>query len=599
MESLSWIIPAAAAVAGASLGAGLYAILAARRGAGPQSRDVSDARRQARKLDVVASRLDSGVIITDARGRIEWVNDGFVRMTEYELAEVKGRKPGEILQGPKSAPGPVQAMRQRLGRQEGFKVELINYKKSGREFWAEIDCQPFRGDDRKVTHYIAIVADATSRKRAQWELKQHLKAVEENRSKAEAQAREAARLNEALNQARDQAIQATRMKSDFLANMSHEIRTPMTAILGFTDILIEGDGVSTEERERALGAVKRNGNHLLAIINDILDLSKIEAGRLEIEHVPFSVAEAVADVCALMRVRADDKGLQVAIEYSSPVPESIVGDPTRVRQILVNLVGNAIKFTDSGVVRIVVCLAEKGEAPKMRFEVIDNGIGMTAEQMSRLFQPFSQADSSTTRKYGGTGLGLAICRRLAELMGGGITAASAPGRGSTFRVTLPVGAVEGARMLDRPPAEDDSQHGVERPLAEEARPLQGARLLLAEDGPDNQRLIALLLRKAGAEVQIVENGQLAMDRALAEAAEGTAFDIILMDMQMPVLDGYSATRALRRAGYDLPIIALTAHAMSTDRAKCLEAGCDDFASKPIDREKLIESLRRHRQKRPA
>ncbi len=406
------------------------------------------------------------------------------------------------------------------------------------------------------------------------------------------------RVEEELRYANREAEAASLAKSEFLANMSHEIRTPMTAILGFADVLLEHGSIgdAPPERIEAARTIKRNGQYLVGIINDILDLSKIEAGKMTVESIECSPCQIVAETMSLARVPAEAKDLPVRVEYAGAIPETIHTDPTRLRQILINLIGNAIKFTEVGSVQLIVQFAEDGDQPVLRFDVADTGLGMSEEQAARLFQPFTQADASTTRKFGGTGLGLTISKRFAEMLGGDIAVVeTAEGVGTRIRATVATGTVEGVAMIEDPasatviaPQDDNAS-----PIA--ARPgLCGCRILLAEDGPDNQRLISHVLKKAGADVTIAENGKLATEAARSardQDTNATGFDVILMDMQMPVMDGYAAAGLLRREGYHGPIIALTAHAMEGDREKCLEAGCDDYASKPIDRKKLIETIR--------
>lgn len=384
--------------------------------------------------------------------------------------------------------------------------------------------------------------------------------------------------------ARDRARAASTAKSEFLANMSREIRTPLNAILGYADLLL---GEPTERfPAEEIEIIKRNAESMLRLLGSIPDLSKIEAEKTEIEPVSFSPKRLVADVRSLMNARAVEKGLSFSVEHVDPIPETIRTDPTRLKQILLNLVSNAIKFTENGSVRIVTRLArDEGSGPSMTFTVTDTGIGMPKEEAAGVFQPLVQTDTSTTRSYGGTGLGLAISRRLVELLGGDISVASIPGEGSSFEVSVPTGPLDSASTKE---AENGSRE------TEPLSGLQGARILLAEDCPDNQKLICCLLEKAGAKVTAVEHGGQAVDRALAASAVGCPFDIILMDMQMPETDGYKATATLRAADYRGPIIALTAHAMDGDREKSIRAGCDDYIAKPIKAETLISVLAAHR-----
>jgi len=343
-----------------------------------------------------------------------------------------------------------------------------------------------------------------------------------------------------------------------------------------------------------LQAVRRNAEHLLGLIGDILDLSKIEAGKLQIEPTRCSPVQLVAEVVSLMRTQAAAKQLRLKTELADPLPETVLTDPLRLRQMLVNLVSNAIKFADQGEVRLAVRLIADNGPPRLRFDVTDTGIGMNEEQIEKLFQPFSQVDSSSTRKFGGTGLGLALSKHLAEVLGGSIEVRSTPGKGSTFSVTIDPGPLDGNRMI-RGAREAVVQPRSTAAPADADQPTLQDRILLAEDGLDSQRLISMLLRKAGFQVTAVENGQVAIEATLAAREAGKPFDVILMDMQMPVMDGYEATRQLRSMGYRGPIIALTAHAMSSDRQKCLEAGCDDYLPKPIERHDLLQIVVRHTQ----
>ncbi len=421
------------------------------------------------------------------------------------------------------------------------------------------------------------------------------------RRQAEDRLRETnARLEEQTARANEMAIQAeaaNSAKSEFLANMSHEIRTPMTAILGFGDILLEHGDLENAPPERieAAQTIKRNGEYLLGIINDILDLSKVEAGKVKVERIACNPCTLIADVASLVRVKADGKNLAFSTEYVGQVPEIIRTDPTRLRQILINLIGNAIKFTEIGGVRLITRLVEDDDQPVMQFDVLDTGIGMTEEQVARLFQPFMQADASTTRKFGGTGLGLTISKRFAAMLGGDITVVeSTPGVGTRFRFTVGTGALDGVTMISDPVATTAlATCAAQTGESGHRLPLKDRRILLAEDGPDNQRLISFVLKRAGAEVTVKENGKVALEAALAAQDTGQPFDVILMDMQMPVMDGYEAARLLRSEGYAGPIIALTAHAMPDDRQRCLDAGSDDYATKPIDRDKLIAAIGRN------
>ena len=399
--------------------------------------------------------------------------------------------------------------------------------------------------------------------------------------------------NEIIQQQKDLAEAANDAKSRFLANMSHEIRTPLTAILGFAENLLEPQ--EDLERRWAAETILRNGEHLLRVINDILDLSKIEAGRLDVELLSVSPTSLVADVLATLKPRADAKELPLRLTYSSLMPNQVLTDPTRLRQILINLLGNAIKFTSTGFVELQVeCHRERShhEPSELRFTILDTGIGLTPEQIEKLFQPFMQADNSTTRRFGGTGLGLTISRRLAQLLGGDVTVTSELNRGSHFTLTVQAGSLAVTSWSDPRRMSLSSSRATSVLAASEAVRLSG-RILLAEDSLDNQQLISTVLRRAGATVTLAQNGEEAVTIAWTEFRRNQPFDVVLMDMQMPVLDGYSATEKLRTMGYREPIIALTANAMRGDRQLCLDAGCDDYAVKPIERANLLRTIAKH------
>jgi len=457
--------------------------------------------------------------------------------------------------------------------------------------------QARRDDAGSVTAMFGTVADVT----AEIERGEALVRAQQEAEAAGAQLQEMNTFLEGETvRANDMAARAelaSHSKSEFLANMSHEIRTPLTAILGYTDILAEEVAVddASTRRVATLQTIRRAGEHLLTVINDVLDLSKIESGKLLVERVETDLPRILLDVDSLMRSRAASKGVALHSALASAIPDRILSDPTRLRQILLNLVGNAAKFTKEGRVDVSagVVEVEHREAPMLRVEVRDTGPGMTRAHLTHLFQPFHQGDASVTREHGGSGLGLTICRRLARTMGGDVRLEySEPGRGSCFILEVPLEPHDDARLIHRlSDAATTTAIATPRGSGVTQTPLRG-RVLLAEDGEDNQRLITFHLGRAGAQVTVVANGRLALDAIDAAAASGDPYMLVITDMQMPVMDGYTLARTLRARRSTIPVIALTAHAMAEDRQRCLDAGCDDYATKPIDKKLLVAACAR-------
>ncbi len=660
--------------------------------------------------DIIRSLMDALVVIRpDAT--IEMVNRAALRLTGYEEKELVGR-PVQMLFGGER---PVDAGLERLFRDGSLSdQESVVVARDGRRIDVSFSVSAMRDRDGRTRGYVTVVQDITSRKRTEEELRRNYAAVEEARLEAEKQA-------EALAEARNTALEAARLKSEFLANMSHEIRTPMNGVIGMTDLAL-GTDLNPEQREY-LEMIKVSADSLLTLLNDILDLSKVEAGRLDLESTPFSVGHNLRDTLKTLAFRAQQKGLEVTCRVKPGVPDALVGDPGRLRQVLVNLVGNAVKFTERGEVVVEVAVEERHEGEVvLRYSVSDTGIGIPEDKRKVIFEPFSQADGSTTRKYGGTGLGLAIAARLVELMRGRFWVESEVGKGSIFQFTarfalgteeaVPaprVGAVslqglhalvvddnatnrrilvEMLRGWDMRPAEADSGpaalaalkkareagdpfalalldalmpgmdgFGLTERIRQDARisatklllltsagrpgdgarcrklgvsgyltkpvlsfdllemvrgvlaaePTDGAgglvtrhslqearrnlRLLLAEDNPVNQLVASRMLEKAGHTVVTVGDGR----QALA-ALERERFDLVLMDVQMPDVDGFEATAALRArekvSGGHVPVIALTAHALKGDAERCLAAGMDGYIAKPIRPEKLFGEIER-------
>ena len=529
----------------------------------------------------VLNNIAEAIVTINEKGFIEAVNPAAETIFGYERGEMLGMHSLLLLSDTHQSE--YLNAESYLDNQEGplaaGKVislsEFEGKHKSGETFPIELLVSSVT-IDRQILR-VCIARDITERKRTEEELRKHREHLEEL---VQDRTREVAI-------ARDQANEANRTKSAFLANMSHEIRTPLTAIIGFAEASLDSNQ-SISERQEAIKTIAKSGKHLLQLINDILDLSKVEADKLEVEHIDMSLFAVLAEISSLVEPQAGKKGLSFRVNYQFPLPLTIKSDPVKLKQIILNLCSNAVKFTNSGQVSITArCDSAQRQ---MVFSVEDSGIGMTAEQCAKVFDPFVQADTSTTRKYGGTGLGLSLSRKLATLLGGSLAVSSKPGEGSCFTATVNTGPLDQARFIT-----DTSQipEFAEQHEADQHTALQGS-ILLAEDTEDNQRLIAWHIKRLGAKVSIAGDG-----RKAVELASTQSFDLILMDMQMPVMDGVEATRILRRQGYDKPIVALTANAMQKDKDLCLGAGCDDFVTKPIDIQEFYQVLKRYLAAGPA
>lgn len=674
--------------------------------------------RESHTLALVAARTDNAVVLTNTSGHIEWVNEAFVRITGFTLEEVRGRKPGQMLQGPKTDPNTVDLIRRALASEQSISTEILNYRKNGSTYWLAIEIQPMRDDEGRLTNFMAIERDVTLRRAEQqrrsiqnaasqilassrsvrqagakciqmlcdrlggsvgllwmrapgaetmscleswhdpemdvspfldasfgveipsgkslpgmvWQLEKPIWIEDLGLHPKYLRSSSAASLvlkgafafpvvshneilgvfefcgrsidepdenlyqvisgignqmgqfvarcqaEEDLRGAKEIAERANEAKSLFLATMSHEIRTPLNGIIGFTNLL--SDTPLSKLQQEHLHTIRNSGDILLHIINDVLDFSRIESGGVRIEHIGFSPARLMEETMEMQRHIALSKGLQLSPIVDPSVPELVVGDVARIRQVLMNVVSNAIKFTEAGSVRTEVTAA----AGRLCFEVSDTGIGFDQGQVEQLFKPFQQADESTTRRFGGTGLGLAICHRLLELMGGGISAESAPGKGSVFRFHVPL--VEKLATPATPPTLPQVQ-------PETMLDSGGRKILVAEDNMVNAKLLRILLEKMGYQVRQAGNGLEAIEMLRAEPDCAAIF----MDVRMPVMDGTEAVRRLRlgeagEAGKTIPIIALTASVLPSDQQACIDAGMDHYLTKPFRPEELNATLRK-------
>ncbi len=515
-----------------------------------QAEEQRQVQRQVALLSRVASQMPVGVVVTDPAGRIRWANDSLLHTTGFVLGELVGQRPRDVIHAPDADPARLAAVNDAMAGRQGFTVEMLCRTRDDGRFWAEVTAHPLYASDQTDEGYLVMMVDISERMRA-----------------------------EELERATERAEAATRAKSEFVAHMSHEIRTPLNAIVGFSQLLAR---TSLDDRQRELvGKSQRAADILGTTISNILDFSKIEAGALVLERTPFALAGVVDGVQSVAGGLAERKGIGFRVAIGPHAPPVVIGDPVRVQQILMNLAGNAVKFTERGTVDISVDADAHGAGGYLlRFTVSDTGIGIPPEVHSSLFESFSQAESSTTRRFGGTGLGLSISKRLVDLMGGTIVVSSTVGRGSAFTFSLPM-AVSSEIPANVSEVEVRSDASM---------PLLGRRILLAEDNEFNQEVARELLEQVGARVDVAADGAAALEMV----AGGAGYDVILMDVQMPLMDGLEATRAIRRLPdvTRIPIIAMTANAMSEDANECYAAGMDDFESKPIDLNRLVQTILR-------
>jgi PAS domain S-box-containing protein len=491
-----------------------------------------------------------GILVTDNISRITAVNPSFTRITGYTEADVKGLNPS-VLKSGRHAPDFYRRLWQTLAEEGCWRGEVWNRRKNGEVYPQLLTIQTIRDTQGSVLGYLGVFGDRSQERREQ-----------------------------ELEAAKRAAEDAARAKAQFLANMSHEIRTPLTAIIGFAETMIDSHQTLTE-RAQAVDTIIRNGRHLQSLLNDILDFSKIRAHRIDLEQLEISLPDLLAGVVDVARAQIADKNLEFSIHFMPPLPLRIQTDPTRARQILFNLLGNAIKFTDTGAVRLIVSFSPEQE--QLLISVQDTGCGIEDARLQMLFEPFAQEDSSTTRRFGGTGLGLSISKELAEHMGGGIQVTSTVGVGSMFVATLATGQVAAADLVWDVNAFHRSS-GV-RPVRTTRAPSLSGKVLVVDDNHANQELISLYLRRCGLEMETAGNGQEAVEKAQQDV-----FDLVLMDMRMPVMGGLDATELLRLTGFDKPIVALSANVDRSDIESALAAGCDAYLPKPIHLDAFYQML---------
>ena len=519
------------------------------------SRDVTEAKQreaELRRLSLVAQHANDGVFIADESGRIQYVNKAFMRMTGLRQDELVGRTVVGLFEEPDTDPGLKQRISESIRQKRSVRAELLLLDRSGGRTWVECSIASLTDENGELAGHINVSRDVSEAKQREAEL-------------AEAKA---------------VAEEALQTKTRFLATMSHEVRTPLNGIIGTADLLAT-TALDCDQTDY-VDTLVQSGDALLTIVNDILEMTRLEDGRVDLVEAPFDATETIEALVRLMRPAAEGKGLRIESAVSPELPSHLAGDAGRLRQILLNLTGNAIKFTEEGEVRLAVTRSGDG---MIEFAVADTGIGIAPDRIEAVFESFAQEDSLTSRRFGGTGLGLTISRMLARAMGGDLVAASSPGWGSTFTVRLPLCPAEAAARPVSPPVETAR---VELP--------PGGKVLVAEDNNANRFLISRFLANAGFDIRFAEDG-----RAAVEAFADHRPDVVLMDVSMPVMDGLAATREIRRLereGPPCPILGVTANAFEEDRRRCMDAGMTGFVAKPVRRAELLAALAEALRDRP-
>ena len=511
---------------------------------------LEEVEKEIEKLMWVLSNTDNLLAIAAADGKIEWVNQGFEKLTGYTFAEVAGTY-GDIL-SKDTLPGTNPASehyKEMMRTQKSVSYESKNYTKNGKEYWVFTTLTPIIDRKGKVRKIIAVDSEITEKKEVELQ----------------------------LIKSREEALHLAKVKEEFLANMSHEIRTPMNAIVGMVQLLSETD--LSEKQKKYLDYIHFASDNLLTLINNILDVSKIEAKRVEFEKIPFSLKNTIEKLIGMMRPKIDEKGLEINLVISPDIPDLIIGDPFRLNQIIMNMISNSVKFTEKGGITLEVIVgAETDEDVTINFNVIDTGIGISKENQAKIFEHFTQAESNITRKYGGSGLGLTIVKKLIEKQGGSINIESEPGKGTRFYFDLKFQKAKPVQGIQN-----------EEKQKTDAINVAGKTVLLVEDNELNTIVASEFLEKSGLIVEHAENGKIAVNMAKEKC-----YDFILMDIQMPEMDGYSAAKKIREdsgsPNVSSPIVAMTAHAMQGEREKCISAGMNDYITKPLKKDKLVEIL---------